>query len=163
MISCMNLLDHFLSSWLEIKTETSSFQSIFCEQRHDIMYKPLFTFSERQAFSLMWKYCLPHSKYRIPTNIALWIIKSKMHSYPFNVSNLVKIFEDCVVRSSVGKCAALFICDNNPLGHAFMFNILSATDLMSSGGKCHFRNEFRQHSVFTYMQLQCLSALWLLR
>lgn len=85
-----------------------------------------------------------------------------MHSYPFNVSNLVKIFEDCVVRSSVGKCAALFICDNNPLGHAFMFNILSATDLMSSGGKCHFRNEFRRHSVFTYMQLQCLSALWLL-
>lgn len=39
----------FLPSWLEIKQDRKSFQSIFCEQRRDIMNMPLLTFSERQA------------------------------------------------------------------------------------------------------------------
>lgn len=39
----------FLPSWLEITRLKKSLQSIFCEQRRDIMNKSLLTFSERQA------------------------------------------------------------------------------------------------------------------
>lgn len=91
--------------WIQIAKKKIPFKASICEQRGWHYEKAALYFIWEMGFSLMWKYCLPHSKCRIPTNIALWIIQTKRHNYPFNMSNLVMILKNLLSDFSEGKCS----------------------------------------------------------
>lgn len=101
---CMNLLDNCCCLDTDSQKKIP-FKASICEQRGWHYEKAALYFIWEMGFSLMWKYCLPHSKCRIPTNIALWIIQTKLHNYPFNMSNLVMILKNLLSDFSEGKCS----------------------------------------------------------
>lgn len=147
-----------LPSWLKINKKKEEeeegknpFKAAFVSRGVTLWISHSLTFSERQAF--LW---CGNTVCRIPTNIALWIIKTKLQCYPFKVSNLVKTF-------SLSDFSVFIIhTDNNPFGHVLCLTYLLQNECNQEemSFKEFVSTTFSVH--IQYMQLERLSALWLL-